>query len=155
MELVVNGAKKPVPPEPRRSLLRVLREDLGLTGAKPACGEGTCGACSVLVDGRVTRSCVTPAAAVAGRRVVTIEGLAQDARLHPLQEAFLEAEALQCGYCTPGMIIAGVGLLTTNPDPSDEEIIAAMHGNLCRCGSYLRIVTAIRRAACAVPEARA
>jgi isoquinoline 1-oxidoreductase alpha subunit len=135
------------------SLLGVLREELDLTGAKYGCGEGQCGACTVLVDGKPVRSCVTPVGGVAGKRITTIEGLERDGRLHPLQEAFLEEGAMQCGYCIPGMIMSGVGLLDSNPNPSPQEIVRAMEGNICRCGTYPRIVAAIRRAA-AAPNAR-
>lgn len=153
MQLDVNGARSRVRTGPGRTLLHVLREELDLTGSKPGCGEGACGACTVLLDGRPVRSCVTAAAAAVGRRVTTIEGLASGGRLHPLQEAFLEAEALQCGYCTPGMILAGVGLLNATPRPTAEQVVAAMQGNLCRCGSYPRIVAAILAAAAAAGEA--
>jgi nicotinate dehydrogenase subunit A len=140
----VNGVACEVPDDPGRSLLHVLREDLDLTGCKPGCSEGECGACTVLVDGRAVRSCVTPASAVAGRQVTTIEGLAG---AHPLQEAFLDLEALQCGYCTPGMIMSGVDLLSRIPSPTVAEIVQGMRGNLCRCGAYPRIVAAIGAAA--------
>jgi isoquinoline 1-oxidoreductase len=131
-----------------------LREDLGLTGAKYGCGEGECGACTVLVDGRPERSCTLPAAAVNGGSVLTAEGLAADGRPHPVQAAFAEAGAAQCGYCTPGMVMAAVALLDRVPDPGDAEIVEAMDGNICRCGGYPRIVTAIRRAAEMTPEAQ-
>jgi aerobic-type carbon monoxide dehydrogenase small subunit (CoxS/CutS family) len=148
--LFVNGCKRELEVEPERSLLSVLREDLDLTGTKRSCGEGVCGACTVLVDGRLTRACVTPVGSVAGRAVLTIEGLAQDGTLHPLQAAFIEAGALQCGYCTPGMIMAGLALLTQDPDPSEQAIVQFMDGNICRCGTYPRIVRAIRQAAAAL-----
>jgi aerobic-type carbon monoxide dehydrogenase small subunit (CoxS/CutS family) len=148
--LFVNGCKRELAVEPERSLLSVLREDLDLTGTKRSCGEGVCGACTVLVDGRLTRACVTPVGSVAGRAVLTIEGLAQDGTLHPLQAAFIEAGALQCGYCTPGMIMAGLALLTQDPDPSEQAIVQFMDGNICRCGTYPRIVRAIRQAAAAL-----
>jgi aerobic-type carbon monoxide dehydrogenase small subunit (CoxS/CutS family) len=128
-------------------LLDALRESAGLTGTKEGCAEGECGACTVLAGGRAIRSCITPVGTVADRPIVTIEGLEQDDRLHPLQQAFLEAEAFQCGYCTPGMIMAGVGLLTECPNPTEAEIVAGMQGNICRCGTYRRIIGAIQQAA--------
>jgi aerobic-type carbon monoxide dehydrogenase small subunit (CoxS/CutS family) len=152
LELDVNGAVHQVPTEPRRHLLGVLRDELGLTGSKYGCGEGQCGACTVLVDGVAVRSCVTLTGAVAGKRITTVEGLAQDGKLHPLQQAFLDQGAMQCGYCTPGMIMAGAALLKEHPAPSAAEIVAAMDGNLCRCGTYQRIVAAIRQAAEAAKE---
>lgn len=147
VELNVNGAKRRIDTEPERSLLSVLREDLDLTGAKYGCGEGQCGACTVLVDGQPARSCLLPVQAAAGRRITTIEGLAKNGRLHPLQGAFLEMDAMQCGYCTPGMILSAVALLRKNPNPSDDDIVRSMEGNLCRCCTYPRILNAIRRAA--------
>jgi aerobic-type carbon monoxide dehydrogenase small subunit (CoxS/CutS family) len=146
-ELNVNGERRTVDTPGDRPLLDVLREDLGLTGCKVGCGEGECGTCTVLVDGQPARSCVTPVGDVAGLPVLTLEGLASSDRLHPLQQAFLDADALQCGYCTPGMIMAGLGLLLHCSDPSDDAIIRAMQGNICRCGTYPRIVRAIRQAA--------
>ena len=146
-ELDVNGSRRRVTADADRTLLSVLRDDLNLTGAKYGCGEGQCAACTVLVDGQATKSCVTKVAAVAGKRIVTIEGLAQNGKLHPMQEAFLEADALQCGYCTPGMILGAVSLLRRTPDPSDAEIVIGMNGHICRCGTYPRIVTAIHAAA--------
>jgi aerobic-type carbon monoxide dehydrogenase small subunit (CoxS/CutS family) len=128
-------------------LLYVLRDRLNLTGTKYGCGEGQCGACTVLIDGRPTRSCQMHARAVSGRKITTIEGLESDGKLHPVQQAFVDEEAFQCSYCTPGMILSAVGLLKANPKPSDEEIIRGMNGNICRCGTYRRIVAAIRRAA--------
>jgi aerobic-type carbon monoxide dehydrogenase small subunit (CoxS/CutS family) len=146
-ELFVNGRRLRVDAASDRSLLSVLRDDLDLTGTKYGCGEGQCGACTVLIDGVATRSCVTSVGAVAGKKLTTIEALEQNGRLHPLQAAFLEADALQCGYCTPGMILSGVALLSKNPNPNEQEIIRSMEGNVCRCGTYPRIVTAIRKAA--------
>jgi nicotinate dehydrogenase subunit A len=146
-ELRVNGASRRIDAEADRSLLSVLRDDLDLTGAKYGCGEGRCGACTVLVDGQPTRSCLARVGAIAGRSITTIEGLEHDGRLHPLQQAFLDIGAMQCGYCTSGMIMAGVGLLAKNPDPDVPEIIRAMDGNVCRCGTYPRILAAIRQAA--------
>jgi aerobic-type carbon monoxide dehydrogenase small subunit (CoxS/CutS family) len=146
-ELHVNGSKIRIDADADRSLLSVLREDLDLTGSKYGCGEGQCGACTVLIDGQATRSCITKLGAAAGKKVVTIEGIEKNGRLHPLQEAFLEADALQCGYCTPGMIMSSVALLNKNPNPSEQDIVRSMEGNVCRCGTYPRIVTAIRKAA--------
>jgi aerobic-type carbon monoxide dehydrogenase small subunit (CoxS/CutS family) len=145
--LRVNGRSHRVQGDADDSLLTVLREDLKLTGSKFGCGEGFCGACTVLIEGRVTRSCVTPLGAAADKPIVTIEGLAEGDRLHPVQEAFIEAEAFQCGYCTPGMVMAVVGLLETNPDPSDDEIARLLDRNVCRCGTYPRIVAAVKQAA--------
>jgi aerobic-type carbon monoxide dehydrogenase small subunit (CoxS/CutS family) len=145
--LIVNGAARAVDVPAEQPLLGVLRDELGLTGCKIGCGEGECGACTALVDGEPIRSCITPVGAVAGRQLLTIEGLERNGELHPLQQAFLDVGALQCGYCTPGMIMAGLGLLLRCPDPSEEAIVDAMQGNICRCGAYPRIVQAIRRAA--------
>ena len=145
--LKVNGAEHRVPAADDEMLLYVLRDRLNLTGTKYGCGEGQCGACTVLIDGRPTRSCQMHATAVSGRKITTIEGLETDGKLHPVQQAFLEEEAFQCSYCTPGMILSAVGLLKANPKPSDEEIVRGMNGNICRCGTYPRIVAAIRRAA--------
>jgi aerobic-type carbon monoxide dehydrogenase small subunit (CoxS/CutS family) len=146
-ELRINGSSRRVDADADRNLLSILRDELDLTGAKYGCGEGRCGACTVLVDGRPARSCLVRLGAAAGKAITTIEGLERDGQLHPLQQAFLDLGALQCGYCTPGMILAGVGLLAGNPEPSDREIVAAMQGNICRCGTYPRILAAIRRAA--------
>ncbi|HSK65076.1 MAG TPA: (2Fe-2S)-binding protein [Pyrinomonadaceae bacterium] len=145
--LNVNGKKLTVNVDPQTSLLSVLRNDLDLTGTKYGCGEAQCGACTVLVDGQQTRSCVTPVARVANKRITTIEGVEKDGQLHPLQEAFLKADAMQCGYCTPGMIMSGLALLNKNPKPARAEIVRHMEGNVCRCGTYLRIVAAIQMAA--------
>jgi aerobic-type carbon monoxide dehydrogenase small subunit (CoxS/CutS family) len=143
----LNGQKQAVTVDSQRPLLEVLREDLKLTGPKYGCGQGQCGACSVLIDGKRMLSCVTAVADVAGKTVLTIEGLAQGDKLHPVQEAFLAEEAFQCGYCTPGMVIATVALLKETPDPSDEQILAALDRNLCRCCDYPKILKAVRRAA--------
>jgi aerobic-type carbon monoxide dehydrogenase small subunit (CoxS/CutS family) len=140
----VNGQVRTVVTDPQRPLLDVLREDLGLTGTKYGCGQGDCLACTVLIDGRAEPSCQTPVADVEGRSVLTIEGLADGDRLHPVQEAFLEADAMQCGYCTPGMIVALAGLLEAMPKASAGQILAQMDGHLCRCCGYERIVQAIR-----------
>ena len=152
LKLRVNGAEHEVQAEPGATLLNVLRDQLGLTGTKYGCGEGQCGACTVLIDGKARRSCQTPAAGAGEIR--TIEGLEKNGRLHPLQQAFLDEDAFQCAYCTPGMIMAGVAFLETHPEPSDEEIVRGMNGNVCRCGTYPRIVAAVRRAARAMREAR-
>jgi aerobic-type carbon monoxide dehydrogenase small subunit (CoxS/CutS family) len=146
-ELHVNGTKHRIDTDPARSLLSVLRDDLDLTGSKYGCGEGRCGACTVMIDGRATRSCVTPVGDCAGKQITTIEGLERDGKLHPLQEAFLQVGAMQCGYCTPGMIMAGVALLGKNLAPTPQDIIRSMEGNICRCGTYARIVLAVRQAA--------
>lgn len=143
IELLINGQRHTVTAEPGESLLAVLREGLGLTGTKYGCGEGQCGACTVLLDGRATHSCITPAAAAVSHAVTTIEGLERDGRLHAVQQAFLDAGAMQCGYCTPGMIMAAVSLLTTTPRPSSDDIVHALAGNVCRCGTYPRIITAL------------
>jgi aerobic-type carbon monoxide dehydrogenase small subunit (CoxS/CutS family) len=145
--LRVNGRSHQVDAEPGDSLLSVLRDDLSLTGSHYGCGEGQCGACTVLLDGLAARSCVTRVSTVGDRAVTTIEGLASGGELHPVQQAFLEVEAFQCGYCTSGMIIAAVGLLKTNPNPSDADVARLMEGNVCRCGTYPRIVKAVRLAA--------
>ncbi len=145
--LIVNGREHQVDVPPDASLLAVLRNDLDLTGTKYGCGEGQCGACTVLVDGEPAKSCQVRASLVAGKAITTIEGLEQNGRLHPVQEAFLKVEAMQCGYCTPGMIMAVVGLLRSNPNPSNRDIVRAMDRNICRCGTYPRIVAAIREAA--------
>jgi len=147
VSLTVNGIEKTITSEPQRSLLDVLREELHLTGTKYGCGEGRCGACSVLMDGERVLSCVTPMAAADGKTIITIEGLSTGDSLHPVQEAFLAEGAMQCGYCTPGMIITAVALLEKNPRPTDEEIADGMNVNLCRCNGYPKIVNAIRRAA--------
>jgi aerobic-type carbon monoxide dehydrogenase small subunit (CoxS/CutS family) len=146
-ELHVNGSRRNVNADSERSLLSVLRDDLGLTGSKYGCGEGRCGACTVLLDGRAVRSCSTPVSTAADTEIQTIEGLAKDGKLHPLQEAFLKADALQCGYCTCGMIMNAVALLSRDPDPSREDIVRFMNGNMCRCGAYPRIIAAIQEAA--------
>jgi aerobic-type carbon monoxide dehydrogenase small subunit (CoxS/CutS family) len=155
LELRVNGTVHTVQGEPGDSLLSVLRHQLGLTGSKYGCGEGQCGACTVLVDGHAVRSCVTRVAALAGTSITTIEGIADGERLHPLQEAFLEAEAFQCGYCTPGMIMAAVGLLRARPDAREEDIVRSLDRNVCRCGTYPRIVQAVRAAAVRLRSASA
>jgi aerobic-type carbon monoxide dehydrogenase small subunit (CoxS/CutS family) len=144
--LRVNGSPRDVDVAPAQTLLSVLRDNLDLTGTKYGCGEGHCGACTVLVDGQPVKSCQPRAALLQGKSIVTIESLEKDGRLHPVQQAFLTHEAMQCGYCTPGMIMAAVGLLTANPHPTDEEIVKALDRNLCRCGTYPRIIAAIKEA---------
>lgn len=146
-ELHVNGSRRTIDADEDRSLLSVLRDDLGLTGCKYGCGEGKCGACTVLIDGQSARSCVTRVATVKGKQVRTIECLAEGGKLHPLQEAFMDAGAMQCGYCTPGMIMSALGLLQRQPEANRDEIIQAMNGNICRCGTYARILTSIENAA--------
>jgi aerobic-type carbon monoxide dehydrogenase small subunit (CoxS/CutS family) len=143
----VNGRQRTVNTDPQRTLLDVLREDLQLTGTKYGCGEAKCGACSVLVDGKRSFSCTLPISAVQGKTVLTIEGLASGEKLHPVQEAFLAEGAFQCGYCTPGLIMTTVGLLTQTPHPSDPQILSALDGNLCRCCDYAKIQKAVRSAA--------
>ena len=151
--LRVNGKDREVDAEPGDSLLSVLRYDFGLTGSHFGCGEGQCGACTILLDGAAARSCVTRVASVGSKAITTIEGLAAthpgspDAGYHPVQQAFLDAEAFQCGYCTSGMIMSAVGLLKTNPNPSEQDVARLMDGNVCRCGTYPRIVKAVRLAA--------
>jgi len=145
--LHINGAVHHVASDPDRPLLTVLRDELDLTGAKYGCGEGQCGACTVLIDGQPRRSCVTELSSIGGKEITTIEGLARDGRLHPVQQAFLDAQAFQCAYCTSGMIMSSVALLRTNAHPGPEEIVRHMQGNVCRCGTYPRIVAAIRKAA--------
>src|ERR1700734_543908 len=147
MELVVNGSQYRLVVDPSRMLLWVLRDELELTGTKYGCGEGQCGACTVLIEAAPVRSCITRVSAVAGKEITTIEGLAQNGKLHPLQEAFIQADALQCGFCTPGMIFSSVGLLKKTPQPSEPEIRRALHGNVCRCGTYPRIIAAVQMAA--------
>jgi len=143
----LNGQPRNVTTDPERRLLEVLREDLELTGTKYGCGEAECGACTVLVDGAAVRSCVRSVASVTGRQVMTIEGLSSNGKLHPVPAAFLAENAFQCGYCTPGMIMELVALLSRKPVPSDAEILSRMDGHLCRCCGYPNIVKAIRRAA--------
>ncbi len=143
----VNGQQKSITSDPQRPLLDVLREELHLTGTKYGCGEGRCGACTVLMDGQRVLSCVTPVAQADKKAITTIEGLARGDSLHPVQQAFLEEGAIQCGYCTPGMILTAVALLQKNPRPSDEEIAEEMNVNLCRCNGYVKILNAVRSAA--------
>ena len=149
IRLSVNGKARSVDTEPERPLLEVLREDLGLTGTKYGCGEGQCGSCTVLLDGKPTVSCVTAVRAAEGRKIVTIEGLAEGGTLHPVQQAFLDEGAVQCGYCTPGMVLQTVALLENHPKPTDAQIVDGLNGHLCRCSDYQRIMAAVRRAAAA------
>ncbi len=146
LEFKINGKRKVFETDGDMRLLWFIRTDLGLTGAKYGCGEGYCGACTVLVDGKAVRSCQASVREIHGKELLTIEGLAREGELHPLQKAFVEHGALQCGFCTPGMILSAYALLRENPDPSEEEIIRSMDGNLCRCGAHPRIVRAIRKA---------
>jgi nicotinate dehydrogenase subunit A len=147
IRLTVNGKSYTVDADLQTSLLSALREQLDLTGSKYGCGEGQCGACTVLIDGKAQRSCVTKVVAVSSKQITTIEGLASGNQLHPVQAAFLEADAMQCGYCTSGMIMSAVALLQRNPSPNESEIVNFMDGNVCRCGTYPRIVSAIQKAA--------
>ena len=151
-ELRINGTKVSLSADAERPLLSILRDDLNLTGTKYGCGEGQCGACTVLVDGTPTRSCITSVGAVASKSITTIEGLEQNGKLHPLQEAFLDCGAMQCGYCTCGMIMTGIALLRKNPKPATDEIVRFMEGNICRCGTYPRIIAAIQKTAQAPQE---
>jgi aerobic-type carbon monoxide dehydrogenase small subunit (CoxS/CutS family) len=145
--LTVNDQKRTVTSDPKRPLLDLLREDCALTGAKYGCGEGECGACSVLIDGKRVFSCITTAAEASGKSITTIEGLAHGDQLHPVQQAFLDDAAFQCGYCTSGMILATVALLRETPNPSDEQLVKGMQGNICRCCAYQNIRAAVSRAA--------
>jgi aerobic-type carbon monoxide dehydrogenase small subunit (CoxS/CutS family) len=147
IRLTVNGEQREVRTEPERPLLDVLREDLKLTGTKYGCGEGQCRVCTVLLDGKPVTSCLTPVGKAGGKTIVTIEGLAANGSLHPVQQAFLEKDAMQCGYCVPGMILTTVSLLEQNPHPSDEQIVEFLNGNLCRCCGYPNILSAVRQAA--------
>jgi aerobic-type carbon monoxide dehydrogenase small subunit (CoxS/CutS family) len=146
-KLNVNGTAYDVDADSQASLLFVLREQLDLTGSKYGCGEGQCGACTVLIDRKARRSCITPVGAVEQKQITTIEGLAKGDRLHPLQQAFLEEGAMQCAYCTSGMIMTAASFLNTNRNPSQDQILQFMEGNICRCGTHPRIVAAIRKAA--------
>ncbi|MBZ5552055.1 MAG: (2Fe-2S)-binding protein [Acidobacteriia bacterium] len=150
--LFVNGSAVQLDVDAGTSLLTVLRDHLDLTGSKYGCGEGQCGACTVLIDGTARRSCITPVGTVAQKQITTIEGVAKNDVLHPLQQAFLQEEAMQCAYCTSGMIMAAIPLLNTNHNPTDQQIAQFMQGNICRCGTYPRIVAAVRRAAKAMKE---
>jgi len=147
IELEINGKRCTVQCDPETPLLSVLRDELGLTGTKYGCGEGQCGACTVLMDGAPRRSCQIPVSAAAAKPITTIEGLEKDGHLHPVQQAFLDAGAFQCAYCTSGMIMSSVSLLQTNPRPSAEQIVQSLQGNICRCGTHPRILEAVQRAA--------
>lgn len=147
LTLLVNGTEHRVDVQPETPLLYVLRDDLGLTGTKYGCGEGQCGACTVLLQGSPVRSCRMQVSSAAGKKITTIEGLARQDELHPVQQAFLEVEAFQCGYCTPGMVLSAAVLLERNSAPTDQQIIDHMDGNICRCGVYERILEAVHRAA--------
>jgi aerobic-type carbon monoxide dehydrogenase small subunit (CoxS/CutS family) len=147
MELLINGKKYSIQADPQDSLLGVLRHDLDLTGTKYGCGEGQCGACTVLLDGKAVRACQTPVSAAAGKPITTIEGLEKAGKLHPVQEAFLKVDVFQCGYCASGMVLSTVALLRQHPKPTDQQILDFMNGNICRCGTYPLIVKAIKEAA--------
>ena len=147
MILTINGKRLEVDVRAEVSLLSVLRNELELTGTKYGCGEGACGACTVHIDGKPVPSCVTPAGSAVGKAIVTIEGLEKNGVLHPVQEAFLQSDPLQCSYCASGMIMSAVSLLKQNPSPGDAEIVAAMNGNICRCGTYPNIIKTIKLAA--------
>lgn len=153
IRFILNGKPAEVDVDPERTLLWVLRTELGLTGTKYGCGIEECGSCTVLVDGQATHSCGTPVSAVEGRHVVTIEGLARDGELHPVQRAFVEHDALQCGFCTPGLILGAVSLLNRNPEPTPEAIRRGLEGHLCRCGTHVRVIQAVQAAAAAIKEA--
>lgn len=152
IELEVNGKRYSVQCDPDIPLLSALRDELNLTGTKYGCGEGQCGACTVLLNGTPRRSCQIPVSAAVGRPIVTIEGLEKDGHLHPVQQAFLDAGAFQCAYCTSGMILSAVGLLSTNHDPTSAEIVQSLQGNMCRCGTYPRIIDAVHHAAKTMQE---
>jgi len=152
--LIVNGKERTVVTDPERLLLDVLREDLHVTGPKYGCGEGRCGACTVLMDGSRTLSCITPVAKADKKKITTVEGLSDGDSLHPVQQALLDEGATQCGYCTPGMILAAVALLEKNPQPTDEQIAEWMNVNICRCNGYPKILNAIRRAAAQIAEVK-
>jgi len=153
-KFAVNGQTRSIQSDPKTPLLTVLRDDLGLTGSKYGCGEGQCGACTVLLDGAPRRSCVLPISAAAGKSVTTIEGLEQSGRLHPVQQAFLDTEAFQCAYCTSGMIMSSLALLKQNLNPTPSDIAQALQGNICRCGAHPRVIEAVERAAKAIREQR-
>jgi len=153
-QIKVNGKSCAIDAHEDASLLAVLRDQLDLTGSKYGCGEGQCGACTVLVDGKAKRSCITRVGEVAGAAITTIEGLANQGHLHPVQQAFLAEEAMQCAYCTSGMIMSAVSVLKENPNPSVQQVMEGMEGNVCRCGTYPRIVAAVQRAARSMREGR-
>jgi len=147
IRFTLNGAETELVTDPNQTLLWVLRNQLGLTGTKFGCGIGFCGACTVLIDMEPVRSCMLPVSEVEGKSVITIEGLASNGELHPLQKAFIDHDALQCGYCTSGMILTAVGMLMKNPSPTRQEIIEGLEDNLCRCGAHTRIIDAVQTAA--------
>ena len=142
----VNGKKVCLDVSPMKRLLDVLREDLGLTGTKEGCGKGECGTCSVIVDGKIVASCIYPAGQIDGKKVLTIEGLIRGSKLHPIQKAFVEEGAVQCGFCTPGMVLAAKALLDKNASPDDSQIKEGLSGNLCRCTGYVKIFNAVKKA---------
>jgi len=152
IELEINGKRHSVNYPPDTPLLYVLRDELGLTGTKYGCGEGMCGACTVLIGGTARRSCQIPVNAVGARPITTIEGLEKNGTLHPVQQAFLDVEAFQCAYCTSGLIMSSVSLLQANPQPRPEQIVQSLQGNICRCGTYPRIIKAVQRAAANMQE---
>ena len=152
LEFTVNGDKRSLSISPETTLLEVLREDIGLTGTKEGCGKGECGACTVLIDGKAVVSCLTLAAQAQGREILTIEGIAKNGILDPIQQAFVDEGAIQCGYCTPGMVLSAKALLLKNTDPTEEEIKVAISGNLCRCTGYTKIIRAIKKAAAVYRE---
>lgn len=154
IQFIVNGRQVERETNAETRLLDLLREDLHLTGTKEGCGEGECGACTVLLDGRAVNSCLVLAPQVDGKEVLTIEGLAKGGKLHPIQQAFVEKGAVQCGFCTPGFIMSTYALLEENPSPNDEEILSALEGNLCRCTGYTKIIEAVRYAAKLMREER-
>ena len=154
LQFTLNGKPQRVTTESRRTLLEVLREDFDLTGTKYGCGEGQCRACTVLMDGAPVRSCQTDVGEVAGRKIETIESLATDGKLHPVQEAFVKEGAMQCGYCVPGMVLSAVALLKRNANPTREQVVQAMNGNLCRCCGYVNVLAAVERAARGTKEAK-
>ncbi len=147
IKLTINGESVEASVEPNQTLIQFLREDLGLTGTKHGCGLGDCGACTVLMDGKAVNSCLVLAIQAQGKDILTIEGLAVDGRLHPIQQAFVDKGAIQCGFCTPGMILSAKAFLDTNPKPSEQDIRTAISGNLCRCTGYQKIVEAVESAA--------
>lgn len=146
VKLNVNGKEYEVEVKPHWTLLQVIRDQLGLTGTKYGCGTGECGSCTVIIDGKPMTSCLVLAASAEGRKIVTIEGISNGDRLHPLQEAFIEEGAIQCGYCTPGMILTAKAFLERNPNPTEEDVRRAIDGNLCRCTGYVKIIKAILKA---------
>jgi len=154
MQFTLNGKSQRLSTESRRTLLDVLREDLDLTGTKYGCGEGQCRACTVLIDGKPVRSCLTEVGEVEGKKIETIEGLATDGKLHPVQEAFVKEGAMQCGYCVPGIVLTTVALLKRNASPTREQIVEALNGNICRCCGYGNILEAVERAAQLTKEAK-